>query len=562
MVKNILQIFGRELKSVHQAAFLLAFSGVLADVLALFRDRLLASEFGASRALDLYYVSFRVPDLIYTFSLFFAASTALMPILLEKFSSDEKSAQEFLGNIFSLFGIGVIILVLVFYVLMPYIMPLVAPGFSSSEQNEAANLSRILLLSPLFLGLSNLVSSVVQSFRRFFVYALSPILYNAGIIFGIIFIYPSFGVYGIIWGVVLGAFLHLAIQLPTVNSLGFSLRPKLPHISPDVIRSLKLSAPRTLGLSLNQLVLTAITALGSIIGSGAVAIFNFASNLQAIPLSIIGLSYSLAAFPTLAASYAHQDKRGFLEHFSLSLRHIVFWSLPATVLFIVLRAQVVRAALGAGAFSWVDTRLTAASLYLFALSILSQGLILLLVRAFYAAGRTKIPLIINIISSFTTLGSIFLLMNIFNSSAGFQGWFLRVLRVDDLSGGAVLIFPLAISLGSAVNIALLLYYFRKTFGSFDGVRLNRSFRDVALSSVVLGVVTYYALQFFAAMLNLNTFWGIFLQGLFSGLAGVAAGVIVLKFLKNAEFLEIASIFKRSFWTVRVPVVAAEPEKLP
>src|SRR3989344_7207374 len=103
MVENLLKFFGRELKSVPQAAFLLAVSGILADILALLRDRLLASEFGASRALDLYYVSFRIPDFIYTLSLFFAASTALIPIVLEKFSESDAKGREFLGSVFSLF---------------------------------------------------------------------------------------------------------------------------------------------------------------------------------------------------------------------------------------------------------------------------------------------------------------------------------------------------------------------------------------------------------------------------------------------------------------------------
>src|SRR3989338_10992020 len=145
MVENLLKFFGRELKSVPQAAFLLAVSGILADILALLRDRLLASEFGASRALDLYYVSFRIPDFIYTFSLFFAASTAVIPILLEKFSEDRKGAEDFFGNIFSLFGLVTVLMVVLAYFLMPFLVPYFAPGFSAEEQGRVILLSRILL---------------------------------------------------------------------------------------------------------------------------------------------------------------------------------------------------------------------------------------------------------------------------------------------------------------------------------------------------------------------------------------------------------------------------------
>ena len=576
MVENLLKFFGRELKSVPQAAFLLAVSGILADILALLRDRLLASEFGASRALDLYYVSFRIPDFIYTLSLFFAASTALIPIVLEKFSESDAKGREFIGSVFSLFLLVIIVLVAAAYLLMPYLIPYAAPGFSAEEQSQVILLSRILLLSPFLLGLSNLVSSVIQSFRRFYIYALSPLFYNLGIILGIIVFYPLWGLPGIVWGVVLGAGLHLLIQLPTVSGLGFPLRPRFPKISPDIVASLKLSVPRTLGLSLNQLVSIAITAIGSTLGAGAVAVFNLATNLQSVPLSVIGLSYSIGAFPTLAASYVENKKEEFLKYFSLAFRHIVFWSLPATVLFIVLRAQIVRVVLGAGAFSWVDTRLTAASLFLLALSILAQGLIMLLVRAFYAAGHTFLPVGINLVSSIATVGGALWALGIFRASAAFREWLLEFLKVGDVPGGEILLLPLAISLGSFINIVFLLIYFKKIFGSFgggppvfdpEGLRperaggLNRSFRDAAISSVVLGAVSYYALKPLALVFTLDTFAGVFFQGFLAGVLGLSAGAGVLYSLKNREFKEFSMAFREKFWK-KIFVIASEPEKLP
>lgn len=554
-------IFDRELKRVTEAAFLLAGAGILADLLALWRDRLLAFEFGASRTLDLYYVSFRVPDFIYTLSLFFAASTALIPILLSKLAQSDEEAKKFFREIYALFGIGILILVAVFYFLMPALSPYVAPGFNSLERSQLVLFSRILLLSPLFLGLSNLFSSVTQSFRRFYVYAASPLFYNLGIIFGILFLMPSWGLAGLVWGVVLGAFLHLAIQLPTVFSLKFSLLPRFPKISPEVKEAFKLSAPRTLGLSLSQLVLSIITALGSTLGSGAVAVFNFATNLQSVPLSVIGLSYAVGAFPTLARSYLQNQTKEFLEHFSLALRHIVFWSLPATVLFLVLRAQIVRVVLGAGAFSWVDTRLTAAALLLLSLAILAEGLKLLLVRAFYAAGRTMLPVGINLIAGITTVVSAFWFLSLFNTSPGFKNWFLNVLRVGDISAAGVLVLPLAVALGSIMNILLLLWFFKKNFGSFDGRILSRSLGEQALASVVLGAVSYYALKFFAILFDLDTFLGIFLQGLFAGFLGLLAGSLVLWFFKNREFQEFSEAFRDKFWK-KIFVIASEPEKLP
>ena len=526
MVNYLLSIFGSELKSVTQGAAVLAIAGLLADILSLFRDRLLAADFGASRALDIYYASFRIPDLIYTISLFFAASTALIPVLLKKFSEDNKEAEKFFGNIFSLFFVGTSFFVVVAYFLMPILVPYFAPGFSGEEQASTINLSRILLLSPLLLGLSNLASSVVQSFRRFYIYAVSPLFYNLGIIIGILFLMPKFGLYGIVWGVVLGALMHLAIQLPTVFSLGFSIAPRFPRVSGDVIESLKLSFPRTLGLSLNQIVVSVITAMASTLGPGAVSVFNLAANLQSVPLSVIGLSYSVSAFPTMAALYVKNGTKDFLDHFSLALRHILFWSLPATILFIVLRAQIVRVVLGAGAFSWMDTRLTAAALLLLSLSILSQGLLMLYIRAFYASGHTYLPVIMNFFSSVASIASAWWLLNLFKNSFLFRDLFLSWLRVADISEGGVLVLPLAISLGSAVNLLLLAIYFRKTFEIRDiSSKISRSLRDSVISSAVLGAVAYYSLRILARFFDLDTFIGIFMQGFFAGIFGIISGAI-------------------------------------
>src|SRR3990167_10429634 len=198
--------------------------------------------------------------------------------------------------------------------------------------------------------------------------------------------------------------------------------------------------------------------------------------------------------------------------------------------FIFLRAQILRFILGAGAFSWMDTRLVAAALLLLSLSILAQGLVMLLVRAFYAAGHTFLPVGINLISSVATIAGAFGALGWFQNSPAFRSWFLGVLKVPDFSGAGVLVLPLAVSLGSLINVFLLLIYFKRIFGSFDGGArlsdgqgLNRSLRDAALSSVILGAATYYALKLFALLFRLDTFVGIFSQGFLAGTLGILAG---------------------------------------
>ncbi|MEK7133107.1 MAG: lipid II flippase MurJ [Patescibacteria group bacterium] len=570
MVKKLFQLFHREFSGLHQAAFLLAGAGLLADLLALFRDRLLASTFGADRALDIYFVSFRVPDFLYTTTLLIAANTALIPILLKKFSEDEKKAQYFMGGIFAVFFLITAFLVLIFFWLMPFLMTAVAPGLEGADKAQAVLLSRILLLSPVLLGLSNLVSSVIQSFRRFFIYALSPIFYNFGIIAGVLFFYPFLGLAGLAWGVALGALLHFLVQIPSLVRLGFWANFRLVDLADDLWQVIKLSFPRTLGLSLNQLVLIVITAIASTLAVGSISVFNFANNLQSVPLSLIGISYSVAAFPTMARFFVKNNKREFFLSFLAAFRHIIFWSVPATFLFIVLRAQIVRVILGAGVFNWTDTRLTAAALLLLSLSIISQGLVMLLVRAFYAADRTIFPLVVNSISSVLIIGLSFFLVWFLKTSQIFSDFFSVFLRTEGLEGISMLALPLAFSLGSLVNVFLLgagfyKIFSRSIFAEFSDwesmkKRLVKSFLEIGFAGLAVGMTSYFSLRLFDNILNLETFIGVFSQGILAGFFGLLAGALTLWVFDNEEFLIVAGTFHQKFW--KASVISQEPEKLP
>ena len=569
-MNKILSLFNKEINGLHQAAFLLAFASVGAKVLAILRDRLLASSFGAGKSLDIFYASFRLPDLLYVFSLFLVSITALIPVFLEK-RDQKKDSHVFINGIFTVFVIFTIITIIILFLAIPYLVGVIAPGFSGEDTNTMINLSRILLLSPLFLGLSNIVSSVIQSYKRFFVYALSGVLYNAGIIVGILFFYPKFGINGLAVGVVLGAFFHFLIQVPTFIKLGyfpkFTLSVFKKEEWSDIVRILKLSFPRTLGLGLNQLVLVAITAFASFLAVGSIAVFNLASNLQSIPLGIIALSYSVAAFPSLAKNIIRHEKEKFLNSVVSSFRHILFWLIPITVLFIILRAQIVRVVLGAGAFTWADTRLTAAALALFTISLFAQGIILLLVRAFYAAGKTKLPVLINITSSLSIVCFSAGLLYIFKYFPVFQASFGDFLRVDSVAGASVLVLPLAYSLGSILNFLLLFYFFEREFGYISSY-IRKSFLQISFVSIIMGFVAYLGLSAFSGYFNLETFWGIFAQGFLAGILSLIVGFFLFKGLKNKEFEELSSSLKKRFIKKYKPAtkpekpVKPEPEEMP
>lgn len=550
MVNKFLNALNMEVSGLHQAAYLLGFFALSSQVLALVRDRLLAHYFGASLTLDIYYAAFRIPDFIFITVASMVSVSVLIPFIVDKMNFSKEEAGNFISSILSFFFVLIIVAGLLAFLLAPKILPIIFPGFFPDSGEELILLTKILLLSPLLLGLSNLFGSINQVFKKFFVYALSPVLYNVGIIFGILFLYPHFGIKGVVYGVVLGAMFHLFIQIPFAVKTDIFPKLKINFKFSIIKKALTLSIPRTITLGLNHIVIIFLFYLASFMSSGSISIFNFSFNLQSVPLSIIAVSYSLAAFPTLAGFFTRGEIDKFMECIITSAKHIIFWSIPVIVLFVVLRAQIVRSILGTGEFGWPDTRLTAAALAIFSISVIFQGMVLLFVRGYYAAGNTVKPLVINVFSSILTIVLAFVLVGLFEKYLVFRYLIETLFRVDDLSGTTVLMLPLAYSLGITINCLLLWIMFEIDFKNFSKSVLRTFFQSFS-ASIIMGLFAYIFLNIFVIFLDINTFWGIFLQGLFSGLLSVVVFIFLLKVLKNKEIDEVWGIFHKKFWKSKV-----------
>lgn len=566
---RILKIFGKESVNINQAALLLGSFTLVSQILALFRDRSIAHFIGPSSSLDAYYAAFRVPDLIFISIASLASFTVIIPFIVMRMSASAPGdtleatakAKKFLSDVFTVFFAGMVILSLVAFFLMPYLMPVIAPGFSTALQSEVIMLSRIMLLSPILLGLSNLFGAVTQIFRKFFIYSLSPILYNIGIIVGVIFFYPAFGIYGLAIGVILGAFMHFIIQAFTSGLLGFAPRFSFPLSAinfTDIKNMVLTSFPRTLGLALNNIALISIIALASFLKSGSISVFNFAFNLQSVPLNIIGISYAVAAFPSLAKSASLHKMDEFKNNLKSVSRAIVFWSLPIIFLFIVVRAQIVRVILGSGSFSWEHTRLVAASLALFSVSILAQGMITLLSRAYYATGNTKRPLVINFSCSVLIIILSYVFIHLFEQVIFFRYFIESILKVSDIPGTEILMLPLAYSIGTILNSILYWIFVRRDFMHGESFITKTFFQSLG-ASFFLGLVSYLSLNMLSPIFGTTTLLGVFLQGFISGILGIAAAILVLHLLQNEELREIVKTLKTKFW--RAKVIAPPQEGL-
>lgn len=540
-----------EIRGLHQSAYILAFFSFGAQLLALVRDRLFAHYFGAGSELDIYYAAFKIPDLLYVLFASVLSVYVLIPFISERTEKgDTEGARKLLSQVFSLFIGGYILIACVVGIYAHALTSFFFPGFDTAQQTTLVFLLRLLLIQPLLLGISSLCGVITQLGQRFVLFAVSPLLYNVGIIVGVVCLYPLWGVQGVVWGVVLGALLHLLIQVPFVRQS--TLRPFFTRSIDmrEVSTLLYNSLPRALTLFMGQIVLLAYVGIASVMAKGSVSVFQFAFNLQSVPLAIVGVSYSVAAFPVLALLYSQGHRAEFVDRVETTMRHLLFWIVPITSLIIILRSQIVRVILGSGAFNWDDTRLTAAALALFSLSLIAQAVNLLIVRAFYAGGDTKIPFVVTVFSTIGTLCISLGLYSFFVFSPGFASIISNMLRVSSIPGAEIMMLPLGYSLGQLVHAGVLFVLFARKY-----TLPLRHLRRTALRSFVAagmgGLVTYIALNIVVAGVQMDTLMGILLHGFIAGSIGICSMIALLYGMKSPELFELWAALRRQRFFVRI-----------
>lgn len=536
-------ILNTQTKSVGLASVVLLISYFASAILGLLRDRLLAGKFGTDK-LDAYYAAFTVPDFIALILIFGAISAAIVPIFTSYYVKSKEEAWQYVCDVLNVFLSVLAAVCLLLIIFTPFLVSLAAPGFSEAKKADTVLLMRIMFLSPILFGISNIMSGILQVFSRFLATALAPVMYNIGIITGILFFSPILGIVGLAWGVVLGGALHLLIQVPSFIYSGFKYKKVFNFVHPGVLKTLKLMAPRSLGLGALQFNSIIITAIGSTLASGSVAIFNLANNLSSFLTNAIAISLSTAVFPVMSLAYVKEDIKNFQKKFSVAFRQILFLVIPTSILIFILRAQIVRVILGWGRFDWIDTRLTAACLGVFSFGLFAQGLIFVLSKTFYAAHNTKIPALVSV---FVVVLNIFLSL-LFVWLLGFEGPILNftqyVLRLEDIDNIQVVGLPLAFMTMAITQASLLLFFLHKKLRTFTIGDVAGSLSKIFSASLVMAAVTLLVRQGLVIFkfVELQTFLGVFLQLAISALAGVACYIIVSHLLKSQELNKIKESF--------------------
>lgn len=482
------------------AAFIIALAGIASRVLGLVRDRILAAQFGAGDTLDIYYAAFRIPDLLYNLLILGAMSAAFIPVFTSLISREKKDdAWELASGILNLQTLLLVIFSIIVAFFAPVIMRFLTPGFPIEKMESVGVFTRIMLLSPILLGISAIYGGILVSLKKFLIYSLAPLMYNIGIIVGALFFVKFWGPIGLAWGVVLGAFLHMLIQYPAVKFSGFKFTLKLLHFAKnnDVRKVFYLMIPRTLGIAVTQINLLVITIFASTLNSGSLSIFNFANNIQSAPLGIFGISFAVAVFPMLSSFAAKNEEKEFSKIFSETFLKILFFIIPISVFILILRAQIVRVFLGSGKFDWEDTHLTVATLGFLVLSLFAQSLIPLLTRSFYALQNTKTPFYIALVSEAINISLVILLIDKFSV----QG------------------LAIAFSVSSIANASILFFVLRLKHKLIESGKILLGFFKISLAAVGAGGMIQMAKMAVASAMNIDTFVGIFMQLFLAGFLG-------------------------------------------
>lgn len=540
MVRKLLQTITQPVRGLHQAAYLLAGLTLASQLLALVRDRLFAHQFGAGEMLDLYYAAFKVPDLVFALVASLVSAYVLIPRIAGASREDTQRLISQTASFLFIAG-GVVCAGIAFFA--PLILSWVYPTLmSGATAAEFVLLTRILLLQPIILGLSGIATSLTQVRRKFALFAISPVLYNLGIIGGTLFLYPTYGLLGVGMGVVIGAVAHISIHIPVLISAG--VFPTLVIPSPKVVWGvMKDSLPRSLALGMGSFIALALTSLAARTGPGGVSVFTLAGNIASVPLSLVGAAYATAAFPVLAEHHRSKQTVAYRDTVSAAARHIIFWSAIIMVLTIVLRAHIVRIILGSGAFGWDDTRLTAAILAILVVALAAQGIILLCARAFYAAQRSWNPLIMQLGDAGISVAVAWGLMNLAHAYPPLQYFMEALFRISDVQGSNILFIALGATIGQLVVASVALLTLSRVA---PGVArsLVRPLLEALGAGILGGTAAYGVLSFMGNLEPLTTTHAVFTQGVAAGMVGLVVAVGVLVSLRNQEFTDLCASLKR------------------
>jgi putative peptidoglycan lipid II flippase len=465
------RLFLGKQSSIGSAAFILMMTVLFSRILGLLRDRLLAGIYPPD-SLGIYFAAFRLPNMMFDLLVTGVLTTAFIPVFTRLLTQKgKKAAWRMASTVINYAVLAFGLFSIPFFFFANQISAILAPGFSLEEQRVMANFTRVMIVFQVFpLMLGNFLTGMLQSYQLFFIPALAPIVYNIGTIVGIIFFSSAFGLWAPVIGIIIGAFLFLFIQIPALYYLRFQYSPSLDKEIEGVKETGKLMIPRTIGLGVSQIETTIDLAIASLLGTRMITIFHFAQHLQQLPIGLFGATIAQAVLPKFSRSYASERKDVFRQELCAAVHQILFFVLPLSILFIVLRIPITRLVFGSNEFDWEATVLTAKTLAMFSISLCPQALIHVLARAFYALYDTRTPVAIGIIG---------ICLNVFFSLVFIFGFQLPIWGLG-----------LSTSVAAIIHATVLLYVLQRRIGKFSFVDIGITPGKIAFASFVMGAIIF------------------------------------------------------------------------
>lgn len=502
-----------------------------AKVISLVQTYIIARTFGVSSEWDAYVVANSIPELIFTLIAGGALSFAFIPIFAGFLAQGDtakawKTATHVINTLFVL----ALIVSAVAFVIAPWLVSsVIATGFTPEAQAQTVSLMRVLLLGTLIFCISGIWMGILQSFNNFLLPALAPILYNVGLLIGVIALVPRFGVFGVAYGAVIGAGLHLLIQLPGMLRVKAKWWAELGLSDPTLWRILRLMLPALGGLAVNSLNWLVMNNLASRLSEGSVSALSWGWRLMQIPETLIGTAVGTVMFPTLAALSAVEDARGKRETLAGAIRFILIATIPASAALLVLGRPLL-ALLEGGAFDASATEFVYSTLQFFTLGLVVQSVLEVAARAFYADKNTLIPFITSSIGAAVTIAGAYLL------SAGIG------------VGGLALAYSLGITIEVSINLLLLR---RRWQGIEENSLFVTAFKAVAASLVMAAVIIGIGALWSALGLTGRGSLLLIAQIGVQGALGVIAFLVSAWLLRMKELDELTRLIRQ-----RIPAKAA------
>jgi len=461
-------------RRLRRAALLVMALFVVSRVLGLVRQMVIGALFGTSGDLDAYLAANRIPEMIFLVVVGGALGSAFIPAFADHLAKEDNAGAWHLASaVVNLALIALTATAGLTAVFAPALVrTVIAPGFDLPQQALTVRLLRLMLISPVIFGVSGIVMAALNAHQHFFLPALAPSLYNLSIIGGALLLGPRIGVRGMAVGVVVGAALHLLVQVPGLLRYGARYVPTLGLDDPGVREVGRLMAPRVLGTAITQINFVVNNSLASGMGEGAVSAINYAWLLMLLPQGVFAQAVATAVFPTFAAQAARGERAEMQSTLAATLRAVFFLCLPATMGLLVLGRPLVGLLFERGTFEATATEAVTWALAFYALGLVGHAGLEIVARAFYALHDTFTPVWVGGLAMGLNVALSLTLPGMF----GLAGW-------PPHAGLA-----LANSVATLLELAVLLVLIRRRMGGLEGRRTLTAFARSGLAVLAMGAV--------------------------------------------------------------------------